>query len=74
MDPPFLTGNGLNAHALYSTSDLTATVCVRRREANSELNVRGVSGMYSRNKDGGSTVMKKTLIKMKEERKRDGER
>jgi hypothetical protein len=30
--------------------------------------------MYSRNKDGGNTVMKKTLIKMKEGRKRDGER
>jgi len=33
-----------------------------------------VSEIYSRNRERESTVMKKTLIKMKEERKRDRER
>ena len=37
MDPPFLTQNSLIAHVHYSTSDLTATVWVRLREANSLL-------------------------------------
>jgi hypothetical protein len=72
MDPPFLTRRCPIAHAHYSTSDLTAIIRARLREARSLLE-RERSRRCGRKRDEDNTVMKKTRIKMKEERKGDGE-